>query len=212
MKTNLRVAAILAVGTLVLLVHLGAAPVAGLGQAILTPKPPLEPRINGPSVYGARPGRPFLYRIPCTGQRPIDFSVTGLPGSLKLDRQTGIITGSAPNQRGNCVVTLGAKNARGSATLSFRIVVGDVLALTPPMGWNDWYTHYNRVTDALMRQAAEAMLASGMADFGYQYVNIDDCWMVKPGAQDPELDGPPRDASGAIRPTGRFPDMRALTD
>ncbi len=212
MKTNLRVAAILAVGTLVLLVHLGAAPVAGLGQAILTPKPPLEPRINGPSVYGARPGRPFLYRIPCTGQRPIDFSVTGLPGSLKLDRQTGIITGSAPNQRGNYVVTLGAKNARGSATRSFRIVVGDVLALTPPMGWNDWYTHYNRVTDALMRQAAEAMLASGMADFGYQYVNIDDCWMVKPGAQDPELDGPPRDASGAIRPNGRFPDMRALTD
>ncbi len=34
---------------------------------ILTPKPGPEPRINGPRVYGVRPGKPFLYRIPATG-------------------------------------------------------------------------------------------------------------------------------------------------
>ncbi len=79
------------------------------------------------------------------------------------------------------------------------------------MGWNDWYTHYDRITDKLMRQAADAMISSGMADFGYQYVNIDDCWMVKPGSNDPALGGEPRDAAGAIRPNGRFPDMKALT-
>ena len=32
------------------------------------------------------------------------------------------------------------------------------------MAWNDWYTHYDRITDNLMRQAADAMIASGMAD------------------------------------------------
>jgi alpha-galactosidase len=95
---------------------------------------------------------------------------------------------------------------------SFKIVVGDTLALSPPMGWNDWYTHYDRVTDELIRQAADAMVSSGMADFGYQYVNIDDCWMTKPGSKDPALGGEPRDSAGAIRPNGRFPNMRALTD
>lgn len=81
------------------------------------------------------------------------------------------------------------------------------------MGWNDWYTHYNRVTDALVRQAADAMISSGMADFGYEYVNIDDCWMRKPGAPDSQLGGPPRDdTTGAIQPNARFPDMIALTE
>src|SRR5580698_5749720 len=34
---------------------------------LLTPPPPSKPHINGPEVYGVRPGSPFLYRIPCTG-------------------------------------------------------------------------------------------------------------------------------------------------
>jgi alpha-galactosidase len=177
---------------------------------VLTPKPAPQPRINGPEVYAARPGHPFLYRIPCTGERPIRFSAAGLPKQLHLDAATGIISGAAPAARGEYRVTFSAANARGKATKRFRIVVGDTLALTPPMGWNDWYTHYDRISDRLMRQAADAMLASGMADFGYQYVNIDDCWMVKPGATVAELGGDPRTAEGSIRPNGRFPDMKAL--
>ena len=51
-----------------------------------------------------------------------------------------------------------------------------------------------------------------MIDHGYMYVNIDDCWAVKPGARNPELDGPPRDAQGKINPNRRFPDMKALAD
>ena len=51
------------------------------------------------------------------------------------------------------------------------------------MGWNHWYAHYDRVTDATMRQAADALVSSGMADAGYQYVNIDDCWMNAPNAR-----------------------------
>ncbi|MBI4876116.1 MAG: putative Ig domain-containing protein [Acidobacteria bacterium] len=179
---------------------------------ILTPKPGPAPRINGPAVYGVRPGHPFLYRIPCTGQRPIRFDARRLPSGLTLDRDTGIITGTAPKKRREYDVTLRAANPHGVAERKFKIVVGDTLALTPPMGWNHWYTHYDRISDQLFRDAADAMIASGMADFGYQYVNMDDCWMMKPGSNDPTLSGPARDASGAILPNKRFPDLKGLTE
>jgi alpha-galactosidase len=187
----------------------GQAQAAG---SILTPKAPAAPRINGPRVYGARPGHPFLYRVPATGARPMVFAATGLPPSLHLDSATGIISGTTPATRGSYDATLRASNSQGASDRPFRIVVGDTLALTPPMGWNDWYTHYDRITDALMRRAADAMIASGMADYGYQFVNIDDCWMTKADSKDPVIGGPARDAQGNIRPNARFPDMKALAD
>jgi alpha-galactosidase len=172
---------------------------------LLTPTAPREPRINGPLVYGVRPGSPFLYRIPCTGERPINFSAKNLPDGLTLDAQSGIITGKILDA-GTNRVTLTAKNSHGKTTREFRIVAGSTLALTPPMGWNSWYIHYNRVTEALMKQAADQMIASGMADYGYQYVNIDDCWMKK------KNDPPFRADDGALLPNYDFPDMRGLAD
>ena len=182
---------------------------------ILTPPPPPAPRLNGPRVYGCRPGHPFLYRIPATGERPMQFGADALPAGLSLDAASGIITGAAP-ARGTYTVTLRAKNGRGAASRPFKIVSGDTLALTPPMGWNHWYAHYGRITDKLMREAADVMVASGMADVGYQYVNIDDCWMNgNEGAKrkpDPLRLGPHRDAAGNIVPNGHFPDMKGLAD
>src|SRR5436305_1003715 len=61
---------------------------------IRTPKAAATPRINGPAIFGVRPGNPFLYHIPATGERPMTFSVSGLPDGLNLDAQTGNITGS----------------------------------------------------------------------------------------------------------------------
>lgn len=178
---------------------------------LLTPPAPREPRINGPRVYGVRPGSPFLYRIPCTGQRPVLFGAQGLPEGLTLDSSTGIIAGKV-SKPGMHRVTLLAQNAAGETRREFRIEAGNRLALTPPMGWNSWYIHYNRVTEATMRNAADQMTATGMADFGYQYVNIDDCWMVKPGAKEEDLGGPARDANGRLRPNKRFPDIKGMVD
>ena len=177
----------------------------------LTPKPSAVPRINGPRVYGCRPGNPFVFRIPTTGERPMTFAAEGLPVTLKLDAAAGIITGTAP-ERGEFKVTLRAKNQHAEATRSFKIISGDTLALTPPMGWNHWYTHYDRITDKLMREAADVMVNSGMADVGYQYVDIDDCWMNAAKNKDPWRVGPLRDAQGNIVPNKHFPDMKAMTD
>jgi hypothetical protein len=60
------------------------------------PNPRATPRINGPKIFGVRPGSPFLYSIPATGDRPMTFSADGLPDGLQLDPANGHITG-APN-------------------------------------------------------------------------------------------------------------------
>lgn len=173
---------------------------------ILTPEPSPAPRINGAKIYGSRPGHPFIYRIPCQGNRPIRFLAKNLPASLQLDTDTGIISGTAPLERGEYVVTFQAANSHGTDSRMFKIVVGDQLALTPPMGWNHWYTWYHHITDARMREAADVMIESGMADVGYQFVNIDDCWMKHQG------DKPYRDENGVILPNDKFPDMQAMTN
>jgi len=76
------------------------------------------------------------------------------------------------------------------------------LALTPPMGWNSWNKFGCDINEKVIRGAADAMVASGMKDAGYQYVVIDDCWH---GA---------RDAHGDIQPDPtRFPSgIKALAD
>lgn len=50
-------------------------------------------------------------------------------------------------------------------------------ALTPPMGWASWNLFRNRINEKLIEDIAKAMRDSGLADCGYQYVNVDDCWM-----------------------------------
>jgi alpha-galactosidase len=52
------------------------------------------------------------------------------------------------------------------------------LALTPPMGWNSWNKFGCNVSEDLIKSMADAMVASGMKDAGYQYIVIDDCWQV----------------------------------
>jgi alpha-galactosidase len=69
-----------------------------------------------------------------------------------------------------------------------------MLARTPPMGWNSWNRFGCNVTEDLIRRQAEALVATGMAQVGYEYVVIDDCWQVA------------RDSAGVIVPDpDRFP-------
>ena len=76
------------------------------------------------------------------------------------------------------------------------------LAHAPPMGWNSWNKFQCNVSANLIKQAADAMVRTGMRDAGYQYVVIDDCWQVS------------RDANGNIvADPQRFPDgIKAVAD
>jgi len=82
------------------------------------------------------------------------------------------------------------------------LAVGNGLARTPPMGWNSWNKFACNVSEQLIKEIADAMVASGMKKAEYQYVNIDDCWQVS------------RDSAGNIvADPVRFPGgMKALAD
>jgi alpha-galactosidase len=82
-------------------------------------------------------------------------------------------------------------------------IFADNLAPTPPMGWNSWNTFQTRIDEKLIESTADSMIANGMRDAGYVYVNLDDSWSEKE-----------RDASGNLVPDHlRFPKgMNALAD
>lgn len=178
---------------------------------ILTPKPPEYPRINSAAVFGVRPGSPFLFHVPATGSRPMTFSAKGLPEGLTIDPKTGIITGKL-QQAGTYAVTLHAKNAKGRSEKKFRIICGDRIALTPPMGWNSWNCFAGEVSAEKVKKAAAAMVNSGLVDHGWTYINIDDFWQHHRDSEDPSLRGSFRDAEGNIIPNARFSDMKGLAD
>jgi alpha-galactosidase len=175
-------------------------PAVDLSAHILTPLPPATPRINGPSIYGQRPGAPFLYTVPATGERPMTFSADGLPSGLKIDSSNGRIRGVV-EKAGEYGVTLTARNARGSNMKKFKIVIGDTLALTPPLGWNSWNCWGPNVDQEKVLASAKAMVKSGLVNHGWTYINIDDAWQFKRGGE-----------FNAIQPNEKFPNMKGLCD
>lgn len=158
-----------------------------------------EPRINGASVVGCSAGKPFLFRIPCTGQRPLTYAASGLPAGLALDAGTGIISGAVATPA-RTVVHLTVRGPRGTAERDLTIDSNGLLALTPPMGWNSWNVWAGAVNQQRVQDAGQAMIDSGLADVGYSTVNIDDTW-----------EGP-RGADGMITANQKFPDMKGLAD
>jgi alpha-galactosidase len=72
-------------------------------------------------------------------------------------------------------------------TASPAMALGNGLALTPPMGFNDWNAYGCNVSEQLIEQTALAMHNNGMQAAGYQYVNIDDCWMSSSRASNGNL-------------------------
>ncbi|MFA6456656.1 MAG: NPCBM/NEW2 domain-containing protein [Bacteroidota bacterium] len=178
---------------------------------ILTPKQSDVPRINSPKVFGVRPGHPLLYTIAASGQKPMKLSVRNLPKELQFDASTGMISGVL-NIEGNYPVTMMAENSAGKTERELLITVGKTIALTPPMGWNSWNCWASAVDDEKVRVSADALVSSGLADHGWSYINIDDCWEIKPDATEDHLKGIQRDANGMINTNKKFPDMKKLAE
>ncbi len=173
---------------------------------LLTPMPPPEPEINPPYVYGQRPGHPFLFRLPVSGKRPMVFKAQHLPRGLTLQPRTGIITGQV-EQSGTYSVKIIATNAFGSDSATIRIVIGDELALTPPMGWNSWNVWGLDVSQQHILQAARALVDLRLVDYGWQFVNLDDGWEIPGNSTQPG-----RTPDGEILTNEKFPDMKVLAD
>jgi alpha-galactosidase len=110
---------------------------------------------------------------------------------------------SAVRMLAAAVLTLAALPPFAVASAGPAMTVGNGLAQTPPLGWNDWNAFGCNVSEALVEQTADAMVAGGMRDAGYTYVNIDDCWLTHS-----------RDAAGNLVPDPvKFPHgIRAVAD
>ncbi|SHN38026.1 glycoside hydrolase family 27 protein [Actinacidiphila paucisporea] len=113
---------------------------------------------------------------------PQPSSPRSLRRALALTFSTALLAAVAP------LATLGA--AQPAAAL------GNGLAPTPQMGFNDWNAYGCNVSESLIKSTAQAMHTDGMQAAGYNYVNIDDCWMTHS-----------RDGSGHLVPDpAKFPD------
>ncbi|MBR2042951.1 MAG: hypothetical protein IJ946_01275 [Clostridia bacterium] len=158
-----------------------------------------SPKINLPSIFGASPNKPFLLRIPATGERPIKFSAQGLPEGLTL--KENIITGCVLKE-GNYEVTITAENAFSKTTkiVTFEIFPNNLL-VTPLLGFTTWNAFETSVSQKNVSDTAKAMIKLGIAEYGYGYVNLDSGWQHKYGG---ELD--------AIQPNPKFPDMKTMVD
>jgi alpha-galactosidase len=79
------------------------------------------------------------------------------------------------------------------------------LALTPPMGFNNWNSTQCGAgfNEAMVRSIADIFVAKGLKAAGYTYVNLDDCWAETS-----------RDSTGHLVPSHtRFPHgIKALAD
>ena len=166
---------------------------------ILTPPVSPKPRLNSAAIYGARPGHPFLYKIPATGMGPLTYEASGLPAGLTLDRSTGIITGQT-DQAGDYHVQFTVTNKLGSASRAFTIRIGSLIGLTPVLGWNSWNAWGLSVDDKKVRVSAREM-ADQLSAHGWAYINIDDGW-----------EAPNRGADGQIHTNNKFPDLKATAD
>lgn len=194
------VAALFSISLLMASLHAGNIEVTNppLLPSPLTPPAPATPHINGPSVFGVRPGSPVLYDIPATGERPMIFSAEGLPPCLSLNTNSGCITGIL-SELGSHTMTLHATNKTGSDKKKFRIIVGDQIALTPAMGWSSWNCFAESVSEEKILRIAKAMVSSGLSQHGWSYINLDDGWQGK-------RTGPNHSLAG----NEKFPDMPRL--
>jgi alpha-galactosidase len=156
------------------------------------------PRLNGPKVFGVRPGRPVVFSLAATGERPLRFEAAGLPDGVQLDAATGRLTG-ATTVAGSHPVEVRVTNRYGTASGRLTLVVGERHTLTPPMGWNSWNCWGGAVSEEKVLQAAHALVDLGLDRHGWSYINIDDGWQ---GVRGTELN--------SIQPNQKFRDMAGL--
>lgn len=90
---------------------------------------PALPRLTSSTTAFANKGDTFRHLLRGTHQ-PVRFTAVGLPDGLRLDRRTGLISGT-PTGTGEFTVTTTAGNAAGDGTGTLALTVGT----PPPTPW-----------------------------------------------------------------------------
>ena len=167
----------------------------------LTPPAPAAPRFNGAPVFGVTPGHPIIYRFPVSGERPMKFACDDLPEGLQLTVNDGVLSGNIA-EAGDLTFTVTAENAKGKASQTFTLKVGkNLIGQTPPMGWNSWNCWGLSVSQEKVISSAQALIDKGLADHGYNYINIDDGW-----------EAAERTPDGKLYANEKFPSMKGMID
>jgi hypothetical protein len=165
----------------------------------------LVPKIQAADVVAFQPGKPIVYAVPVLGEPPFSFSATGLPAGAALDSSSGHVDGSF-QKPGSYAVRVKVANAHGSDTAAIRFVVGDDLALTPPIGWNSYDNFGAKVTEAEFLENVHTF-ARELHPYGWQYVVVDYLWFdPNPGVKPADRQPSRMDAYGRALPAlSRFP-------
>ncbi|MEU9185560.1 NPCBM/NEW2 domain-containing protein [Streptomyces sp. NPDC048484] len=129
-----------------------------------------------------------------TRRRAVGALTAGLLGALGL-------TGPVPAANAEAPAGVSARTSAAPAAPA----LDDGLALTPPMGFNNWNSTHCRAefNEEMVKGIADIFVDKGLKDAGYEYVNLDDCWAL-----------PARDANGKLVPDpARFPGgIKAVAD
>jgi alpha-galactosidase len=175
-------------------------------QIVAAARPAIAPQFNGAMVVGVRPGTPLIYSLSVSGERPMNFAASNLPVGLSLDSKTGIIAGSLP-KAGEYRFAAVARNSAGKAEAEIKIVCGDTLALTPPMGWNSYDAYGDSVIESEVLANA-LWLKEHLQPYGWDTVVVDFRWYdrLADGLRNQNPEGVTIDEFGRCIPaTNRFP-------
>ena len=85
-----------------------------------------------------------------------------------------------------------------------------MLAPTPPMGWNSWNAFEKDINENKIKAIADLMVTLGMRDAGYEYLVLDDAWMDSVRNENGELMADPVKFPGGMKAIGDYIHSKGL--
>lgn len=153
----------------------------------------------------------FHHYISTTGERPISLIVENLPTCLFFDEKSGTICGKTPSELGRHDIKITAINKHGADSIILKLINCGKPRLTPVQGWSSWYTKSLAISEDCVMKMADAAIQPGINNYGFLYLNIDDCLQgYRNDENPPKLTGKKPFTNNEIK-YGGFSNMSDLT-
>ncbi|MEG1479524.1 MAG: glycoside hydrolase family 27 protein, partial [Kiritimatiellia bacterium] len=157
------------------------------------------PLFFGAERYGVRPNHELLWRVPVKGATEVKV-IGELPTSVTFDSTHRTFRGKIAKPGEYRIVLHASNDQKEFSEQTVTLCVGENICLTPPMGWNSWYSYSEAIRQENIEKVARLLVETGLANFGWTSVNIDDCWQGD------------RKGTGPLQPNPKFPNMKAMCD